>query len=123
MRDKEYNKISINGLKINILIGHSEQERSFPQKVKFDCEILTDQWTHGSVNGDLSSTICYQEVSNLITEISLSQPWILVEELLEEISNQIFNLYPLAEKLNLRISKYVVPNTESTGVEISRIKK
>ena len=122
MADQECNKIHISGLNVHLKIGYTAEERAFPQKVAINCQITTATWSQATKEGDLSSTICYDTVSSLITEICLSKPWHLVEELLEEISIQIFKTFGLADKIGIELRKFVVPNTDYTSVEIIRVR-
>jgi FolB domain-containing protein len=110
--------ILIEELLLHARIGCSPEERIFPQRLLFSLEISTS--ASEKFNGDLEQTVCYAKTSELITQLTQSKEWILLEDLADEIVTCIFNSFTQAKSVSLTVKKFAVPHTSWTGIRYSR---
>ena len=100
-------------------IGCSEEERAFPQRLLVSARLAVDT-RKAATSKDLRHSVCYAAVCNRIREIGASQPWVLVEELIEACAERLFEEFGLISEAHLTIEKFILPGVEWVGVEIHR---
>ena len=115
-------KIIIKSLKIPVHIGCSEEERIQAQTLELDIELYLSLQSAGR-SANLTDTICYHTVCNQVQELSVSQSWILLEQLAESIADKILGNFTLCDSLKIEIRKFILPATEYTAIEIVRNRK
>lgn len=113
-------KILIKDLEAYANIGLTKEERSFPQKLLIDVEASISEWRPSRKEGDLTATVCYQELSNCLASFAKGKPWVLLEEFVQAAIEEVFKSFPKVQKLKMQVRKFVVPNTAWTGVEFKR---
>jgi dihydroneopterin aldolase len=112
-------KVFINDLKVQAVIGVYEWERAHAQALSFDIEMMCDLSRAGR-SDDLSDAINYAEVSESVTELAKTSKPLLVEKLVSEVANMILERYPVAQ-VRVKVTKpEAVPNAAGVGVEILR---
>jgi len=102
-------------------IGCTEAERSFPQRLLISTRLGVDA-RKPALSKNLSDSVCYATVCQMIREIGASQPWMLVEELAEVCAERLFERFPLITELQLVVEKFILPGVEFVGVEIHRFR-
>ncbi|KIM08551.1 MAG: dihydroneopterin aldolase [Sulfurovum sp. FS06-10] len=97
--------IHIEALTLNAIIGILDFERIHKQKIIVD--VMFDYlYTHNNF-------INYADVIHLIEEDIKIKKYELLEEALENISNQLFNNYPQITQLTLKITKpNIIPHAK-----------
>lgn len=110
-------KIFIDSLEIYFNIGLSNEERAFPQKLKFSLECEIEKLSKGV---KLEDTICYDTLAREVTSVAKSKDWVLLEDLVFAIFESAFSKFNNLKTLNIKIDKFVVPNTKSCGIEFKR---
>lgn len=116
---KEFTKIIIRGLRLDMLIGVHEHEKKKAQPVLINVEIdLTDP--RPSWNDDLSQTLCYDLLSRKIKSLADSRHYNLVETFAEDLA-QLCLTNNKADFVLVEIVKIeALPNAAGAGILIRR---
>lgn len=73
--------MKINHYEVWISLGCSTEEQSLPQPVRFDVTLHFDEKIKGCSSDQLSDTVDYVSLTNLIKKISLQKSYQLIEHL------------------------------------------
>lgn len=106
--------IEIVGLKVSSLIGVPDEERKLPQDLLIDVTIKPSNSLY-ELDDKIENTVDYFEVYELIKSISSNGKRKLIETLAEEIINKIKSSF-LVEEVEVRIKKFILPNTKFVSV-------
>ena len=102
-------KIQIKGLRVYGYHGVLEHERQDGQYFIVDATILIDA-NRASATDDISNTVSYAEIANLISENVRSNPVNLLEVLANRLANEVlFSASPWAKKVKITVSKPDAP--------------
>jgi len=112
---KDY--IFIDELSLEANIGVTEEERKIKQKVVISLKIFKDLEKAGK-SDDLTNTICYEEITNLVKKEIINNEWNLVEKMGYDLA-RLIKQKTIADKIEIIIKKFVIPNTLSTGCKIT----
>ena len=104
-------KIHINGIKIYAYHGAIQEERVLGQYFVTDLVLHTDL-TAASKTDDLSATVHYGEVYNIVEEIVKGEPVSLLERLAGKINTELFDRYDKIIEIETTITK---PNPPIDG--------
>ena len=116
-------KITIKGIHFHGYHGIHSAERKIGQKYEVDLEISLDLSTAGK-NDDLTKTIDYAKIVDMVLEIGTKRSFHLFEALAESIATQILT-QTLAVKVQIAVKKLSPPieiPINYAGVEITRTK-
>lgn len=122
-------KIIIKNLNLFGYHGVKEIEKKNGQNFRYNIEISLnkDNFLSENKNEDnLENTLNYSEVIKIIKDINNNHRFNLLETLTQAITDKIFEISPLAEKVSVRIEKTSPPikeNLESVGIEYKRDRK
>lgn len=111
--------ILIKGLEISACHGVNEKEKIEPQPFVFDVELSADL-TRAAKSDDLNDTVNYAAVCKIITEITSSNSFNLLEKLAAECACAVLDKFPSARSIALTVSKPQAPMNrkfESVGVK------
>jgi dihydroneopterin aldolase len=118
-RGTKIDKIIIEGLRVESLIGVYQYERDHPQPLEINMSLWLDLSLAGK-SDRLSDTIDYDAVGQLLAEVASNSQFQLVEALAEAMASRLkaeFNVH----KVVLGISKPgIIENASSVYVEIER---
>lgn len=114
------NYIYINGIEVYGYHGVFAEENTLGQKFIFDikCEL---NYKQAMITDDLTNTVSYADVANLVYNVSSSKIYKLLERLSFEIIKEIFNNYTSVQSIELKINKPNAPIQKifsSCGIEI-----
>ena len=114
-------KIILKGIRFHGYHGVAEAERQLGQKYEIDLELMTDLSAAGKTD-DLTHTIDYAQVVQLVIEIGTQQSFALFEALAETIADAVITQFQIDE---VRIAvKKLSPPIETrlayAGIEIHR---
>ncbi len=91
--------------------GVDEAERKLGQRFEVDAELFLDLRRAGETD-DLTQTVDYVRVYELIEEIVIEHEYQLIETLAEEIAQSILKTFPV-EEVTVRVRK---PNAPFRGI-------
>ncbi len=112
-------KILIQGLQIDAIIGIYPHEREFEQPLVLDIT-LEHPLQECALTGDLTKSINYAEVCAVVTDFVHEKKAQLIETLAEDICRFLLEKYQ-PHSVTLRIVKtHAVLRTQGVGVEITR---
>ena len=99
-----------------------QKKKTLGQKFFVDVSLYLSLKKAGETD-DLSCSVNYKEVYEIIKEIVTNKRFDLLESLAERICSEIFTVYPAVQKLQVRIKKPEAPVSglfDYFGVEIER---
>lgn len=108
-------KIFLNDLKIDTIIGIYDWERQTQQTLTFDLEMDWDI-RPAAATEDISKTLDYGAIAQRIVAFVKNSEYLLIETLAEELSAMLLEEFPIP-KLKLTLSKPVALH----GQNIARI--
>ena len=115
-------RITLKGLRFHGYHGVSESERKIGQKYEIDAELTCDLSTAG-VTDELSHTIDYGRVVNLIIEIGTQRSFQLIEALANTVASAILDRFPVHEvRIDVKkLSPPIAHQLSYAGVKIQRM--
>jgi len=112
-------KISIEGLAVETIIGVHDWEREQKQTVMIDLQLFTSI-DAAARSDDIAHAIGYGDVARCATEFVESSRFKLVESLASALSEHLFHRFAVT-KLNVTVSKPgAVRNADNVSVSIER---
>lgn len=114
-------KIFLQGLEVECIIGIFDWERNTPQKVLLDLEFSADI-RKAAQRDQIEATIDYKTIAKRMIDFVSKSRYHLIETLAESIATLLLKEFKLPY-LKLRISKpYAITSSQNVGVEIVRQK-
>lgn len=95
-------EIGLEGLSVSCIVGCYEEERLQPQEIIVECSVILSDYLK---RDDLSSTVNYEEIMNLIIEAATKGKFHLIELLAETICNGLFAHFPQVATAKITIRK------------------
>jgi dihydroneopterin aldolase len=112
-------KIILEGLEVNTVIGVYDWERTKPQKLFVDLILEADLKT-ACFSDDVADTLDYAKLADTVIEVAKMSQFKLLEALAQAISDKLFEQFKLL-KLNITITKpNILPTTRKVAVCIER---
>ena len=114
-------KVILKGIQFHGYHGVAEAERQLGHKYEIDLELMTDLSVAGKMD-DLTRTIDYAQVVQLVIEIGTQQSFQLFEALAEAIAAAILDQFKI-EEVRITVKKLsppIEPRLTYAGVEIHR---
>ena len=116
-------KILLEGIRLEIRVGTTEEERSKPQLCGLDLVVEADLKAAGR-SGDLKHTVDYAAIFRLMEAHCAQNSFALLEQLGQQVCDKIFDQYPV-ESIKLRIRKLNPFSSRlgAVGIELKRNRK
>jgi FolB domain-containing protein len=112
-------RIRIEGIRVNCVIGLNEWERLVQQEVVIDLTVHADTRKAGA-SDNVVDTVNYRTVSKKVIEHATNSKYRLVEALAESVARICLG-EPHVRRVDVRVRKPgAVRNADSVGVEITR---
>ncbi len=113
-------KILIEGLRINAVIGVFEWERQIEQPVLVDL-ILTADTRAAAVSDHIEDAVNYALVAQQVVDLTKSLKSQLLETLANKLAEMILNHFPAVHVVHIKVKKpLAVKSAQAVGVEIIR---
>jgi dihydroneopterin aldolase len=116
-------KILLEGIRLEVRVGVTEEERSVPQHCGLDLSLYVKLGPAGK-SGDLDKSVNYATVFRCIEEVCSSRAYVLLEEIAEQICSEILGRFRIKE-ISVKVRKLhpFSPKLEAVGVEVHRTRK
>jgi len=112
-------KVFINGLKVDAVIGVFEWEKQVHQPLVFDLEMAWDI-RQAAATDDLQFALNYAAVTEYVEHFVQSQQFELLESLIERMATGLMQEFGMPW-LSIRVEKpAVVPQARAVGLKIER---
>jgi dihydroneopterin aldolase len=112
--------ILLEGIEVPAALGVTEAERQMRRPVRLDLELGFDLRPSGQTD-DLSQTIDYGAIYEVVEKVAGGREHKLVEALGERIANALFENFPVESvQLTVRKSKPIAGVLDWAGVRITR---
>ena len=117
-------KIILKGIRFHGYHGVGAAERQLGQKYEVDLELMTDLSVAGRTD-DLSHTIDYAQIVQLVIDIGTERSFRLFEAIGEAVAQAIFTQFQIQEvRVTVKkLSPPIQPTITYAGVEIHRKRK
>lgn len=106
------NKLSLNGIKIPISMGETEEERSEKQVIIIDLKMEFNNQPKACSSDELEDTICYEGVLNKIISFCENKSFKMLEYLACQIYLEIKAFKKNDIKLHVKVQKQYKPLAE-----------
>jgi len=110
--------IIIDGLEVSFRVGVPEEERREPQRLRISIRIAHD-FSLAERTDDISATIDYYAVTRRIQELGRGREWRLIEKLACDVAQLCINDFG-ARVAQVRVEKFILPETRCVAVEVER---
>lgn len=112
--------ILLEGIEVPAALGVTEAERQMRRPVRLDLELGLDLRPSGQTD-DLSQTVDYGEIYEVVEKVAGGREHKLVEALGERIADALFESFPVESvQLTVRKSKPIAGVLDWVGVRITR---
>jgi len=98
-------KIFLNDLKVDTIIGIYDWERKTLQTLRFDLEMDWDI-RQAAQSDDITDTLDYGAVAGVLVEFVSNSQFLLIEKLAEEVAQRLLKQFPIP-RLRLTLTKPV----------------
>ena len=116
-----WQKVRIDSMIIECLIGIHEFERQTPQRVSIDVELVRRE-PDDPTNEIYARVMCYETVIDKIRAIAADGHIKLIETFAERIAEACQQEYPALAALNVAVNKIdVFPDVAKVGVQLERV--
>jgi dihydroneopterin aldolase/D-erythro-7,8-dihydroneopterin triphosphate epimerase len=120
VNDKPLDRIRIDGIRVNCVIGVNDWERLVQQEVVIDITVHADVMKAGA-SDDVHDTVNYRTVSKRVVEHVSNSRYKLVEALAENVALICLG-EPRVRRVDVRVRKPgAVRHADSVGIEITRL--
>jgi FolB domain-containing protein len=117
---KNVDSISIEGFHISCRVGHTAQERSYPQIVTLNMEIYLPLKKAGR-SDNMRDTVDYAKIITQIQRVLKKRSFVLIESLAETVAALTLR-HPQVEAVRVRATKNVFENIDAVGAQVYREK-
>lgn len=115
-------KIFIEGLETQAIIGIYDWERENRQPLFFDIELSLPIFK-AAESDQINDTVDYKQVCDELIELVDKSRVELLESLVESICNHIFTHHKAVQQIDLKVSKpQAVAETRTVGLIVSRVR-
>jgi dihydroneopterin aldolase len=112
-------KIFVNNLRVQAILGIYPLEREQPQEVVINLEIETD-CSKAAASKDLTDSLDYATLADAVAELTISGKYLLIETLIEDIARHCLR-QPLVQGVSVQVEKpQAVSRADSVGIKIYR---
>jgi dihydroneopterin aldolase len=113
-------KVLIEGLRVNAVIGVFEWERQIEQPILIDIIMLVDT-RPAAASDNLNDAVNYALASEQVVELTRSLQPQLLETLADKLAEMLLNNYHTVESVQVRVRKpLAVKAAQAVGIEIIR---
>ena len=111
--------LSIEGLKVDTIIGVYQWEREVKQSVIIDL-VLETKSTSSGLEDSIEFAVDYVAVSDMVSNLVQSSSFLLIETLAEAIAGKLLKEFAI-RSIRLKLSKpSAIQNAENVGITIER---
>lgn len=113
-------KVLIEGLRVNAVIGVFEWERQIEQPVLIDL-VMTVDTSAAAISDDIQDAVNYALVAEQVTELTQSLKPQLLETLANKLAIMILNHFSTVQAVQVKVKKpLAVKGAQAVGIEIIR---
>lgn len=120
-RFDDLDKIRVEGLRVDCIVGILPEERTREQPLRVDLELRTDTREAGH-SGRISQTVDYDRVSREVAHLLRFRRYRLLEMAAHELCAMLLGVHPTVAQVRLRLTKphALIGRAEGASVEIVR---
>lgn len=111
-------RIRIQGLKLETVIGVPDEEREASQLVAVDVEIVPAN-RFNQLNDEIDGTVDYFEVTQALKRVAGKGERKLIETLADDLAKAVLE-FAHVESVHVEIRKFILPETDHVSVSTRR---
>jgi dihydroneopterin aldolase len=108
--------IAISNLKVGVRVGITAAERSNPQEVAINLELVPGHSLSG-LDDEISNTVDYYSVYKRVIEEAEASQRCLIETMAEELADILIGEFNLIQ-ISVEIRKFILPETDYVAVRL-----
>ena len=113
-------KVLIEGLRVNAVIGVFEWERQIEQPVLIDLVMSVDTRA-AAISDDIQDAVNYALVAEQVADLTKSLKPKLLETLADQLATMILNHFATVQAVQVKVKKpLAVKSAQAVGIEIIR---
>jgi dihydroneopterin aldolase len=113
-------KVLIEGLRVNAVIGVFEWERQIEQPVLIDL-VMTVDTRAAAASDDIQDAVNYALVADKVADLTKSLKPKLLETLADQLATMILNHFTTVQAVQVKVKKpLAVKGAQAVGIEIKR---
>jgi dihydroneopterin aldolase len=113
-------KVLIEGLRVNAVIGIFEWERQIEQPILIDLVMSVDTCA-AAVSDEIQDAVNYALVAELIADLTKSLKPQLLETLANKLAEMVLNNFSTVQAVHVKVKKpLAVKGAQAVGIEIIR---
>jgi dihydroneopterin aldolase len=113
-------KVLIEGLRVNAVIGVFEWERQIEQPVLIDL-VMTVDTRAAAISDDIQDAVNYALVAEQVADLTKSLKPQLLETLADRLATMILNHFTTVQAVQVKVKKpLAVKGAQAVGIEIIR---
>jgi phosphoglycolate phosphatase/dihydroneopterin aldolase len=111
--------IRVIDLEVFARIGVPDEEQREAQRLLISLELECGSLAKTATTDDLTLTVNYYDVAQLVKKRATERPRRLLETLAEDLAAEILRAFPV-KKITLEIKKFILPDARHVAVSIER---
>jgi dihydroneopterin aldolase len=113
-------RLGVSGIRLTGRHGVRSEEREHGNRFEVDVELACTS-VNAIETDELADTIDYQEITNLVREVSRRQPFNLIESFAGAIAGALLAKYPTISEAVVRVSKLVPPGLSDVNRTVAEV--
>ncbi len=112
------NSLTIRSIKQKARVGCTEEERTWPQFLRFDITLHLDM-SRCMVSDNLKDTVDYMLVLDVLNRVCEEREWKLIEKMCADIGNAILEECPQLSAVTMRTLKNIAEHADGVECELT----
>lgn len=114
-------RIFLENLRLDCLIGVTDEERRRPQKVMLDVSLFLDL-SAAAASEKIEETVDYREARRQVSQFVSTGEFLLLESLAEGVASAVLDSFKV-DRVVVRARKEKYSSDPSIGVEVERLRR
>lgn len=114
----DHQRVLVRGLEVMATVGVPDGERAAPQRLLIDLEVVPSR-AFAELADDIENAVDYHALSLRLRQVAECGQRHLIETLAVDLADAVLADEKVAA-VRVRIRKFILPDTEFVGVELSR---
>lgn len=111
--------ITIRRQQVQCHIGVTEEEQAAAQTLEISVSFPIPDCAQLAVKDDVSRSVNYYDVYQMINAVAVSRPRHLIETLASDVADRLLREYHLPS-IDIEVRKYILPDTEAVILNYSK---
>jgi dihydroneopterin aldolase len=114
-------RIKISDLEVYYRVGVTDEERARPQRLLLTI-VLSGDFSKAETSDDLTTTIDYAKVAQVLIQYGERRSWNLLEKLASNLADMILDTFK-PRAVTVEVKKFVIPQAQYVSVSLVRTRR